>query len=161
MQYLSLDWWDLHQYLDRDSRGLQGHMQIMIKDISPSQEHPASSRPQAMSSIFESVLDAFKLNGFPPNFKHSFLRASAYHSKHHQGHQPQSGTSKSSDSARNLQMSIIFEGVLDAFKLIGFQLNFKHSLLRVCTYHPKYHGEHQPQSGTSQSSSTPAIIGLP
>jgi hypothetical protein len=51
----------------------------MIKDISPSQEHPASSKPPAMSSIFESVLDAFKLNRFQPNFKHNSLRAYADH----------------------------------------------------------------------------------
>ena len=30
-----------------------------------------------MSSIFEGVLDAFKLIGFQPNFKHSSLRAYA------------------------------------------------------------------------------------
>ena len=33
-------------------------------------------------------------------------------------------------------MSSIFEGVLDAFKLIGFQPNFKHSLVRAYADHP-------------------------
>ena len=36
----------------------------------------------------------------------------------------------------NLQMSSIFEGVLDAFKLIGFQPNFKQSSLRAYADHP-------------------------
>ena len=43
---------------------LDEHILIMIKDISTSQEPPASSKPLAMSSIFETVLDAFKLNIF-------------------------------------------------------------------------------------------------
>ena len=116
-----------------------------------------TSKVLQMSSIFEGVLDAFKLIGFQPNFKHSTIRACADHSKRHQGDQPQSGTSKSSSTpAKNLQMSSIFEGVLDAFKLIGFQWNFKHSSLRAYANHPKHHQGHQPQSGTSKSSSTPA-----
>ena len=45
----------------------------MIMDTSTSQEHPASSKPPAMSSIFQSVLDDFKLNGVQPNFKLMFL----------------------------------------------------------------------------------------
>ena len=61
--------------LHRDSKDLQGHIPVRVKDISPSQECQASSKPPAMSSIFESVLDAFKLNRFQPNFKQSFLRA--------------------------------------------------------------------------------------
>ena len=80
-----------------------GHMQTIqnvIKDTSPSQEHPQSSSTPAktpeMSSIFERVLDAFKLNRFQPNFKQSFLREYADHLKRHQGHQPLSGISTSS-----------------------------------------------------------------
>ena len=91
-----------------------------------------------MSSIFERVLDAFKLIRFQPNFKHSSIRACADHSKQHQGHQPQSGTSKSSFTpSRTLEMSLIFEGVLDAFKLIRFQPNFKHSSVQAFEDHPK------------------------
>ena len=41
----------------------------------------------------------------------------------------------SSTPAKNLQMSLIFEGVLDAFKLIGFQSNFDHSSLRAYADH--------------------------
>ena len=62
---------------------LEGHIFILIKDISTSQEPPASSKPPAMSSIFEIILDAFKLNRFQPNFKHSFLRAYEDHPKRH------------------------------------------------------------------------------
>ena len=84
-----------------------------------------------MSSIFEGVLDAFKLIGLPSNFKQSFLRACADYAKCHQGQQPQSGTSKSSSTpARIPEISLIFEEVLDAFKLIGFPPNFKQSFLR-------------------------------
>merc|ERR1719481_717169 len=116
---------------------LKEHIPIMIKDISPSQERPASSKPPAMSSIFESVLDAFKLNRFQPNFKQSSIRACGDHPKRHQGHQSQSGTSKSSSTpSKNLQISSILEGVLDAFKLIGFQPNFKHSSLKAYADHP-------------------------
>ena len=58
-----------------------------------------------MLSIFEGVLDAFKLNRFQPNFKHSSLKACAGHPKRHQGQQPQSGTSKSSSTpAGTLEM---------------------------------------------------------
>ena len=55
---------DFNQILNRDPKHLQGHIPIMIKDISPSQERPSSFKPPAMSSIFESVPDAFKLNRF-------------------------------------------------------------------------------------------------
>jgi hypothetical protein len=83
--------------------------------------------------------------------------AFADYPKRHQGHQPQSGTSKSSSTqARTLEMSSIFEGVLDAFKLLRFQQNFKHSSIRPCGDHPKCHQGHQHQSRTSKSSSTPA-----
>ena len=103
-----------------------------------------------ISSIFQGVLDAFKLIGFQPNFKHNSLRACAVHAKHHHVQQPQSGTSKSSSTlARILEMSSIFEGVLDVFKLIRVQPNFKHNSLRDFVYHPKCHQGHQPQSGTS------------
>ena len=105
--------------------------------------------------IFEGVIDAFKLIRFQSNFKHSYVRACGDHPKCHQGHQHKSGTSNSSSTpAKNLQMSSIFEGVLDAFKLIRFQPNFKHSSLMACADHPKHHHGHQPQSGTSKSSST-------
>ena len=78
--------------------------------------------------------------------------------KCHQGHQTTSGTSKSpSTPAKALEMSSIFEGVLDAFKLNRFQPNFKHcSSIRACGDHPKCYQGHQPQSGTSKASSTPA-----
>ena len=93
----------------------------MIKDTSPSQERPASSKPPAMSSIFESVLDAFKLNRFQPNFKHGSLRACEDHPYCHEGHNSQSGTSKSSSTpARTIIMSLLFEVLLDAFKLYRF-----------------------------------------
>jgi hypothetical protein len=79
------------------------------------------------------------------------------HPKRHQGHQPQSGTSKSSSTpAKTHEMSSIFKGVLDVFKLIRFQPNFKHSSVRAFGDHPKHHHGHQPQSETSKSSSTPA-----
>ena len=82
---------------------------------------PRTSRTVEMSSIFEGLLDAFKLNRFQPNLKHNSIRACGVHLKHHQGHQLQSGTSKSSSApAKNLQMSSIFEGILDAFKLIRY-----------------------------------------
>ena len=42
----------------------KGHTKFIIKDISTSQEPPASSKTPSMSFIFESVLDAFKLNNF-------------------------------------------------------------------------------------------------
>jgi len=45
---------------------LEEHILMMIKDISIRQEPPASSKPPAMSSIFETVLDAFKLKRFQP-----------------------------------------------------------------------------------------------
>ena len=91
-----------------------------------------------MSLIFEGVLDTFKLIGFQPNFKHSSLRAYEDHPYHHKGYQPQSGTSKSSSTpAKNLQMSSIFEGVLDAFKFMRFQPNFKLSSIRACGNYPK------------------------
>jgi hypothetical protein len=105
-----------------------------------------------MPSIFEGVLDALKLNRFQKNLNHNSVVASAHHPKHHQGHQPQSGTSKSSSSPSiSLEMSSIFEGVLDAFKLIRFQPSFKHSPIRACGDHQKSYQGHQPQSGTSKS----------
>ena len=88
---------DFNQILNiAPSRHMQ-NIQNVTKDTSTSQEHPQSSSTPAKtletSSIFESVLDAFKLNRFQPNFKHGFLRAYADHPKHHKGNQPQSGTS--------------------------------------------------------------------
>ena len=124
----------------------EGCIPFMIKDISTSQEPPVSSKPPAMSSIFEYVLDAFKLNRFQPNFKQSFLRVCAEHPKCHQRHQPQSGTPKSSSTSA---MSLIFERVLYAFKLNWLQPNLKHSFLRAYLNIPKCHQRHQPQSGTS------------
>ena len=63
-------------------------IQNIIKDTSPSQEHPQSSSTPAktpeMSSIFERVFDAFKLIRFQPNFKHGLLRAYADHPYHPQ-----------------------------------------------------------------------------
>ena len=60
------------------------------KDTSPSQQHHNHHQLQKelleMSSNFERVLDALKLNRFQPNFKHSPLRAYADHPKRHQGH---------------------------------------------------------------------------
>ena len=53
----------------------------MIKDTSPSQELEASLKPPAMSSIFESVSGAFKLNRFQLNFEHSSLRVGGDHIK--------------------------------------------------------------------------------
>ena len=83
--------------------------------------------------------------------------ACADHPRCHQGHQPWSGTSKSSWApASTLQMSAIFEGVLDAFKLIRYQPNFKHIYIRACGDHPKCPQGHQCQAGTSISSSTSA-----
>ena len=121
----------------------------MIKDISPSQELPASSKPPVMSPIFESVLDALTLSRFQPNFKHSSLRVCGDHPKRHQGLQPKSGTEKiiiihhSSTSARTLEMLLIFEGVN------WFQSNFQQSFLRSYVYNPEYCLGHQPQSETS------------
>ena len=88
---------DFNQILNRASSEHMQTIQNGIKDTSPSQEHTQSSSTLAktpeMSSIFERVLDAFKLNRFQPNFKQGFLIAYADHPKRHQGHQPQSGTS--------------------------------------------------------------------
>ena len=53
-----------------------------------------------------------------------------------------------STPAKTVEMSLIFEGILDAFKLKRFQENYKHSSLRVCTDNPKCHQRHQPHSGT-------------
>ena len=47
----------------------EGHIPFMINDISTSQEPPVSSKLPAMSSIFEHVLDAFKLNWFQTIFE--------------------------------------------------------------------------------------------
>ena len=54
-------------------------IQNVIQDTSTSQEPPVSSKPPALSSIFEHVLDAFKLHRFQQNFKHSSLRELAGH----------------------------------------------------------------------------------
>ena len=126
----------------------------MIKDASTSQEHPASSKPPSMSSIFQSVLDAFKLNRFTPNFKHNFLKAYADHPKNHQGHIPimikETSTSQEHPaSTKPPAMSSIFQNVLDAFKLNRFTPNFKHSFIRAFADHPKSHQGHQPQLGMS------------
>ena len=91
----------------------------MIKDDSISPEPPAYSKPPAMSSIFQSVLDAFKLNRFTPNFKHNFLKAYADHPKNHQGHIPImiKDTSPSQErpaSSKPPVMSSIFESVIDS-----------------------------------------------
>jgi hypothetical protein len=89
-----------------------------------------------MSSIFEGVLDTFKLMGFQSNFKHSSFRACAGHPQRHQGRQPQLETSRSSSTpARTQEMSSILEGVLDAFRLNRFKPNFKHCSLRACADH--------------------------
>ena len=58
----------------------QSGMTIIIK------KNPATT--QAMLSIFERYLDAFKLNRFQPNFRHSSIRSCGDHPKHHQGHHP-------------------------------------------------------------------------
>ena len=99
-----------NQILNRASSEHKQTIPNVMKDTSPSQEHPQSSSTPAKtpetSSIFERVLDAFKLNRFQPNFKQGFLRAYADHPKRHQGHQPQSGTStfiiNSSKNSRNV-----------------------------------------------------------
>ena len=60
--------------------------------------------------------------------------ACADHPKHHQGRQPQSGTFKSSSTpAKNLKMSSIFEGVLDALNLSDFNqiLNIAPSIMSL------------------------------
>ena len=76
---------DFNQILNRASSEHMQTIQNVIKDTSPSQEHPQSSSTPAktpeMSSIFDRVLDAFKLNRFQPNFKQGFLRAYADHPK--------------------------------------------------------------------------------
>ena len=55
-------------------------------------------------------------------------------------------------------MSLIFEGVLDAFKLIAFLPSFKHNSPSACADHAKCHQGQQSQSGTSKSSSRTARI---
>ena len=78
-------------------------------------------------------------------------------SKCYQGHQLQSTTSNSSSTQkRTMEISSIFKGVLDAFKLNRFQSNFKQSSFRAYLYHSKCHEGCKPKSGTSKSSSTPA-----
>ena len=88
---------DFNQILNIASSGHMHTIQNVVKDTSPSQEHLQSSSTPAktpeMSSIFDRILDAFKLNRFQPNFKQGFLRVYADHPKRHQEHQPQSGTS--------------------------------------------------------------------
>ena len=82
--------------------------------------------------------------------------ACADHPYCHHGCQPQSGTSKSSSTpAKNLQMSSIFQGVLDAFKLIGFQPNFKHSSLMTYADNLNVIKDTSPSQEHPQSSSTP------
>ena len=101
---------DFNQILNIAPSGYLQTIHNVIKDTSPSQEHPQSSSTPAktleMSSICERVLDALKLNRFQPNFKQGFLRAYADHPKRHQGHQPQIGTStiiiNSSKNSRNV-----------------------------------------------------------
>ena len=108
------------------------------------------------TSIFEGVLDAFILIRFQPKFEHSSIKAWGGHLKRHQGHQPQSGTSKSSSTqAWTLKMTSIFEGVLDAFKLTIFQSNFNHSSIRACGDCLKCHQGHQPHLGSSLPSTPP------
>ena len=48
---------DFNQILNIGPSGHVQAIQNVIKNTSPSQEHPASSKPPAKSSIFESVLD--------------------------------------------------------------------------------------------------------
>ena len=55
-------------------------------------------------------------------------------------------------------MSLIYEGVLDAFKLMGFQPNLKYNSLWLCADYAKCHQGQQPQSGISKSLSTPTRI---
>ena len=70
---------DFNQILNRASSEHMQTIQNVIKDISPSQENLQSSSTPAktpeMSSIFERVLDAFKLIRFKPNLNYIFLRA--------------------------------------------------------------------------------------
>ena len=127
MQYLSFYALDLHEIWNRDLMQPGGHIPFMIKDISTSQEPPASSKPPSMSLVCESVLDYLKLNRFQPNFKHSFLLAYLDNSNPHQGHLPHSGMSLILVTpATTASMSLIFERVLDGFKLHEFLPNFKH-----------------------------------
>ena len=138
-------------------------IQNIIKNTSFSLEHPPSSstpeKTPEMSPIFERVLDAFKLNRFQPNFKHSSLRSCSDHPYCHQRHHPHSGTSKSSSTpARTLEMSSIFEGVLVAFKLIRFQPNFKNSSIIVCGDYPKCHQGPLLQSGHQSHHQLPTEI---
>ena len=49
---------DFNKILNIAASGHVETIQNIIKDISPSQEHPASSKYTEMSAIFESVLDA-------------------------------------------------------------------------------------------------------
>ena len=104
---------DFNQNLNRASSEQMQTIQNFIKETSPSQEHTQSSSTLAktpkMSSIFERVFDAFKLNRFQPNFKQGFLGAYANHPKFHQGHKPQSVATK-----------------------------FIHSFLRACVDNPKH-----------------------
>ena len=59
------------------------------------------------------------------------------------------------DATTPSRISLFFEGVLDAFRLIRCQPNFKQSSIRACGHHPKCHQGLQPRSGTTKSSSTP------
>ena len=147
MQYLSFYASDLHEIWNRDSMNIEEHIPIMIKAISTSQEPPASSKPPVLSSIFESVLDAFKLNRFKPNLKHSFLRSHEDHPKHHQGYQPQSGMSMITTMSNN---SI---NVIDLWKDSWYHQTqqisniFNHNFLRAYEDNTKCHQRHQHWSG--------------
>ena len=95
-----------------------------------------------MSPIFERVLDAFKFIRFPPNFKHSSLRAREDHPYHQQGHQPQSGTSKSSSTpTRTLKMSLILF-ILRKYTLRRLYGEYLQSLKgSAINFHPHFWGE--------------------
>jgi hypothetical protein len=97
----------------------------------PRQKHPQSpstpAKTREMSSIFEKVLDAFKLNRFQPKIN----IASSEHKEMFQNIIKNTSSSQehppsSSTPAKNPEMSSIFERVLDAFKLNRFQPNLKH-----------------------------------
>ena len=91
---------------------LDEHILIMIKDISTSQEPPASYKPPAMPSIFETVLDALKLT----NFNQILNIASSWHQRHH----TQSGVS----------LILIPHQLQQQLQLNLFQPNLKQSFLK-------------------------------
>ena len=107
---------DFNKIINIAPSGPIKNIQNILKDTRPSQEHQIHHQIQQktleMLSFFGGVLDGFKLNRFQPNSKHSTLRAREDSSKCHQGHQPRSGTSKSSSTLPiTLELSLIFEGV--------------------------------------------------